>query len=40
MRKKGFLPEKIENARAFRFIRLKLESSTTDFNKAGPQSNF
>jgi putative DNA primase/helicase len=40
MRKKGFLPEKIESARAFRFIRLKLEpSSATDFNKV-PQSNF
>jgi putative DNA primase/helicase len=41
MRKKGFLPEKIEGARAFRFIRLKLEQPpVNDFNKARSLDDF
>jgi putative DNA primase/helicase len=42
MRKKGFKPEKIVGARAFRFIRLKLKPSSgeMDLNKAGPQADF
>jgi hypothetical protein len=42
MRRRDFKPEKIEGARAFRFIRLKPEppSRGKDFNKARSQDDF
>jgi putative DNA primase/helicase len=43
MKKRGFKAEKIQGARGFRYIRLKLNppsSSTKDFNKSPPQDDF